>query len=156
MSIRKATLRDIDSLMELLYQVHNYHKNYRPDIFKAFKTKYNREELEKLLFNSNYKVYVYELENKVVGHIFCIIEELKDNPSLHDRKILFIDDLCVDENLRSRGIGKELCDYALKLSKELNCDSVELNVWNFNDKSLNFYKKLGYTELKTRMELRKE
>ena len=47
--IRRAELRDIPGLMQLLLQVDMVHHNGRPDIFKGPATKYNEEELKFIL-----------------------------------------------------------------------------------------------------------
>ena len=43
--IRKAALKDIDCISELLIQVNNVHHEGRPDLFLVDKTKYSKEEL---------------------------------------------------------------------------------------------------------------
>jgi len=70
-------------------------------------------------------------------------KEVRDNGVLSDRKVLYIDDLCVDENCRGQGIGKALYDYALALARETGCFNVELNVWAFNGSAVRFYEKCG-------------
>lgn len=155
MKIRKATINDSEEILKLLYQIHKIHSNNRQDIFKKNSVKYNKEELLRILNSEKYHIYVYEDENKkVLAHLFFILEEIFESNSLENRKILFIDDLCVDEFYRGKGIGKELIEFAIKKAKEFSCDSINLNVWNFKINSLEFYKKLGFNELKTLMEIK--
>ena len=64
------------------------------------------------------------------GYCLCIYQQHLNNSVLTDIKTLYIDDLCVDETLRGKHIGKELYDSAVELAKELgeilefNCISV--------------------------------
>lgn len=73
-------------------------------------------------------------------------------PNLRERKVFYIDDLCVDEKYRGQGIGKRLYEYAVSVAKDLECFHLTLNVWHLNDSTLRFYKKLGMKPLKSTIE----
>ena len=94
---------------------------------------------------------VDEAEN-VLGHCFCkFIRYSKDNV-LTDIKTLYIDDICVDENERGKGIAKSLYIYAKEFAKSENCYNITLNVWAGNDTALKFYEAMGLTTQKTTLE----
>ncbi|MGM9970911.1 MAG: GNAT family N-acetyltransferase [Anaeroplasmataceae bacterium] len=151
--IRRAKNTDIERLNCLLYQVHRIHSEGRPDIFKSGMKKYSDDELLEIISDDNKPIYVYTNdEDIVVGYAFCIINEYKDNPSLVDRKELYIDDLCVDSNIRGKGIGKALYNYVLLEAQRLSCYHVTLNVWCLNESALCFYKSIGLNPLKVYME----
>ena len=127
--IRKATEKDIPKIGELLLQVCLVHRNGRPDIFKAGR-KYSSEELKELLKDPSRPVLVFTDENdSVCGYCFCIFRQHLNNSVLTDVKTLYIDDLCVDEGLRGRHIGRALFDAAAELAKENGCYNLTLNVW---------------------------
>ena len=88
----------------------------------------------------------------MLGYCFCIIEEVKADPVLRDVKNLYIDDLCVDENHRSQGIGEALYRHIYAHAKALGCRAVTLNVWNCNRRALKFYEKLGLRPQRLYME----
>ena len=67
-------------------------------------------------------------------------------------KTLYIDDLCVDERFRGRGIGKALYHAARDLAVKSGCGSLTLNVWNCNAPAMEFYRKCGFVPQKTIME----
>ena len=48
----------------------------------------------------------------VQGYCFCILKQYLSHPVMTDVKTLYIDDLCVDETLRGKHIGKELYEAA--------------------------------------------
>lgn len=140
--IRFASENDIFKIMDLLRQVDLVHHNGRPDIFKIG-TKYSEEELKELLKDKTRPILVSTDENDcVLGYCFCIFQEHRDNNVLTDIKTLYIDDLCVDENLRGKHIGKELYEAAVKLAKENNCYNLTLNVWSCNPSAMRFYEKM--------------
>ena len=68
-------------------------------------------------------------------------------------QMINIDDLCVDETLRGKHIGKELYELAVKLAKDTGCYNLTLNVWSCNQSALKFYESLGLLPQKIGMEL---
>ena len=151
--IRFAIEKDIPKILDLLKQVCLVHHKGRPDIFKV-DTKYSAEELKSILQNETRPILVSVDENdNVQGYCFCIYQQHVNNSVLTDIKTLYIDDLCVDETLRFKGIGKELYESAVKLAKDTNCYNLTLNVWSCNQSALKFYESLGLLPQKIGMEL---
>ena len=153
MKVRGACERDIPRLIDLLYQVHLVHSTGRPDIFKRGSKKYTEDELTAILRDEKMPVLVAVDENdRVCGYAFSVLEEVKDDASLTDRKSLYIDDICVDESERGKHIGKTLYEAVLALARERGCYHVTLNVWNLNEGAMRFYEKCGMKPLKVTME----
>ena len=151
--IRKANKNDIKGIISLLYQVHAVHSNGRPDIFKKGGIKYQDFEIESIINNENTPVFVYlNDQNVLLGYVFCEVVVTEENNSLHGRKTLYIDDLCVDENARGQHVGTALYDYVVDFAKSINADSITLNVWELNKGAKAFYEKCGLKPLKTVME----
>ena len=151
--IRLAKEKDIPKIIDLLMQVCLVHHNGRPDIFNVG-TKYSQEELKALLKDEKRPILVKTDENdEVLGYCFCIYQQHVDNSILTDIKTLYIDDLCVDEKLRGKHIGKELYDGAVKMARENNCYNLTLNVWSCNPGALRFYEEMGLVPQKIAMEL---
>lgn len=121
--------------MALLKQVGAIHHQLRPDLFGE--RKYTEEELLKLFDNENEPVFVYEEDGKVLGHLFLTINE---NSRI---KSLYINDFCVDENARGKGIGTKLYEFAKEYAKEIGCYNLTLCVWEGNDSAKAFYDKMG-------------
>ena len=153
MNIRRANERDIAGINKLLYQVHRIHAEGRPDIFRLGNKKYNDEELCAILACDTTPIFVaVDDEEKVLGYAFCIYEEIKGNPSLMDRKTVYIDDLCVDATERGQHIGTALYDHVKGEAKREGCSAVTLNVWCLNAGAMRFYEKCGMKPLKVVME----
>jgi ribosomal protein S18 acetylase RimI-like enzyme len=140
-------------MIALLYQVDAVHHGIRPDLFKSNTPKYNEQELETILNDSSKPIFVYEAENRILGHAFCQITEVKDNRLLQDIKTLYIDDICIDETVRGKHIGTALFEYVRDYAKSIGCYNVTLNVWEGNDSALSFYRKMGMQVQKTGMEV---
>ena len=69
-----------------------------------------------------------------------------------DRKSLYIDDLCVDENQRGKHIGTYIYEYVLEEARKNGCYHITLNVWTLNQSAMKFYDKCGMEPLKITME----
>ena len=90
--------------------------------------------------------------NEVLGYAFCELREVPFSTTMVPHKSLFIDDLCVDKNIRSKGVGKALFDYVKQEAKKMDCYEVTLNVWEGNDSAIVFYKKMGMQVKEYQME----
>ncbi len=152
MEIRLAEGRDIPGLIVLLQQVGEVHHQIRPDLFRSGAQKYDEASLTELLKDPKRPVFAAFREGKMEGYAFCILQETKHEPVLTDRKVLYIDDLCVDEAVRGGGVAKALYDRVIAYARETGCDAVTLNVWCGNDRAMRFYEKCGLRQQKIGME----
>ena len=151
--IRRAKEKDISKIGDLLSQVDLVHHNGRPDIFKIGR-KYTDEQLKVLLKDEKRPILVFADEkDEVLGYCFCILEEHTDSTVLTDIKTLYIDDLCIDEGMRGKHIGKALYLAAVQLARDLGCYNLTLNVWSCNPTALRFYEACGLVPQKIGMEL---
>ena len=152
MNIRFAQSRDIPGMIELLMQVGQVHHEIRPDLFRSGAQKYDEAALERLLADPTRPILIADLDGGVAGYAFCMLQETKNDPVLCDRKVLYIDDLCVNETIRGKGIATALYARVLEYARELGCHSVTLNVWCGNDGAMAFYEKCGLKPQKIGME----
>jgi len=152
MEIRLAKNTDIPGMIELLKQVGEVHHKIRPDLFRGGAQKYGEADLEELLKDVSRPIFVGVEGGKLLGYCFCMIEEVKDNPVLRDVKSLYIDDLCVDENIRGCHVGSRLYDHVCSYAKEIGCRGVTLNVWCGNHSAMAFYQSRGMKPRKIYME----
>lgn len=117
--IREFRTDDIDSVMHIWLDVnmlvHSFiSKSYWKDNFDTVKEILPQAE-----------VYIYEDNSEIHGFI-----GLTDN---------YIAGIFVDENMQSKGIGKQLLDY-VKAIKE----SLKLQVYKKNTRAVKFYSKEGF------------
>ncbi len=151
--VRRAQKQDIPGILALLLQVDMVHHKGRPDLFKGPATKYDEDELETLMSDPQRPIFVYEdEEGRVLGHAFCIHKQVVDDPVLTDVKTLYIDDICVDEKGRGKGIGKSLYLYVKEYARENGFYNITLNVWNCNPGAMKFYEAMGLLPQKICME----
>ncbi len=154
MKVRMAQEKDIERIHSLLAQVAMIHHKGRPDLFKPGKSKYTDEELKDLLQDSNRPILAAVDDNDCMqGYAFCIFQQYKDHNIMTDIKTLYIDDLCVDETMRGKHIGKLLYNAALDYAREHGCYNLTLNVWSCNESAMKFYESCGLKPQKVGMEV---
>ncbi|MCR5792627.1 MAG: GNAT family N-acetyltransferase [Lachnospiraceae bacterium] len=152
-NIRRAENEDIPGILKLLVQVDMVHHTGRPDLFKGPATKYDRKELERIVKDDQNPVFVYlDKEGQVVGHAFCQHKQILGDSVMTDVKTLYVDDICVDETCRGKGVGKALYAYVIAYAKEHGFYNVTLNVWECNPGAIKFYQSLGMKPQKIGME----
>lgn len=150
--IRKAVTQDIETICRLLEQILKVHHAMRPDLFCATGKKYNQKDLQEMLGRPENPIFVYEDNGAVAGYIMCQ-EQLASGSVLEPVKTLYIDDLCVDEKARGKGIGKKLFQFAREYARENGFYNVTLHVWEGNPGAQHFYDSLGMKPQYTSMEL---
>lgn len=153
MIIRRANKNDLEGVNNLLRQVLMVHHNGRPDLFKPHVKKYTDDQLLSMFEDDTRPIFVGVDENdNVLGYAFCIYQQHINDNVLTDIKTLYIDDICVDENVRGQHIGKQIYEYVIEFAKENGFYNVTLNVWNLNPGAMKFYESLGLKPYKVGME----
>jgi ribosomal protein S18 acetylase RimI-like enzyme len=154
MEIRRAEVRDIPGMIELLKQVGAVHHDIRPDIFRGGALKYDEAALEALLKDESRPIFVAVKGSFVAGYCFCVEKAFQNHEIFIDRSEFYIDDLCVDESCRGQGIAGTLYGYVFDYAKQQGFDAVTLNVWCGNDSAQRFYEKMGMTPRNIMMEMK--
>ncbi len=153
MTIRRAAVDDLAAINRLLRQVLDVHHAGRPDLFLEGSKKYTDEELIALIGDDERPIFVAQDEQgDILGYAFCVHEKPSGNRVLLDPKTLYIDDLCVDESMRGRHVGKTLYEYVVRYAKSCGCIRLTLNVWSCNKSAMAFYACMGLTPYRVGME----
>ncbi len=153
MIIRRALEKDMPDILKLLSQVLEVHHQGRPDLFKGGVRKYTDSELAELIKDDSKPIFVgVDETGRVLGYAFCVFVQHVGDNILTDIKTLYIDDLCVDEEIRGQHVGKQLYEYVLGFAREQGCYNVTLNVWALNEGAKKFYEACGLVPQKIGME----
>lgn len=104
-------------------------------------TTVNKEEIPREKYESLIQqtpIFVVEVDNIIIGTITVLLE----TKIIHNLGIVaHIEDVVVDANHRSRGIGKQLLEFAVNYAKDAQCYKVILDC---NDTNVSFYEKCGF------------
>ena len=131
MIIRPGKKSDIPQVFELIKELAEYEK-------ALDKVSNTVEKLEEDGFGPNpvYDLFVAEIENSIIGIALTYYRF-----STWRGKVMYLEDLIVKEHMRRKGIGKKLFDMVLDHAKVTSCVGLSLQVLDWNDLGINFYKK---------------
>lgn len=153
MTVRRAEKKDTSRIQQLLWQVEQVHHRIRPDLFRDGGRKYTDAQLADILADDARPVLAAVDENdRLLGYAFCKFEEYRDDNIMQDRRTLYLDDLCVDETLRGRHIGRALFEAVRDYARAHGCRDLTLNVWTGNDVARRFYESCGFRPRKVCMD----
>lgn len=153
MAIRRAETRDIPVMGRLLEEVELVHHEGRPDLFKNGGRKYFDAQLEEILADDTRPIFVYDDEAEgVLGYAFCVLQDHTGDNVMTPILTLYIDDICVFERIRGRGVGRAIYEHVREYARSIGCHNVTLNVWECNPGARAFYEKMGLVPYKYGME----
>ena len=152
--VRRMTEGDFAGILPLQEEIQRLHLAARPDVFRPGAVSYPEEALRRVVSDPGWRCAVCEAEGRLVGFVFAFVRRLRDHRNMRDADVLLIDDLCVAEDFRRRGVGRALFDYAEAAAKEAGCGRLELSVWAFNGEAMGFYRAMGLAPREIRMEKR--
>ena len=138
LSIRIAEEKDIPVILSLIKELAEFEKlsdevNVSEDILK-----------ENLFGKRKYaEVIIAELNEKPAGQalFFHNFSTFKGKPGI------YLEDLYVKPEYRSKGVGKALLDKLIETAKERKCSRIEWVVLDWNKSAIDFYKKMGAEEM---------
>ncbi|AVL94900.1 glucosamine 6-phosphate N-acetyltransferase [Moumouvirus australiensis] len=103
------------------------------------------DQMNIILSNPNHKIIIAKCDDIIVGSLTVLIEP----KIIHDlSKVAHIEDVIVDLNYRSYGIGGLLIQKAIEISKENNCYKIILDC---SQKNIGFYQKYGFVKKELQM-----
>lgn len=137
-----ATIHDREAVNRLARQVHALHVAWRPDIYEMVDELYGEERFSAAM--QARELYVAKLDGMTVGFVLLKIRDYAW-PGVVRRKVMVVDEICVEENLRNQGIGKEMMADVRALAKAFGCTDLQLSVYPQNDGAVAFYQKCGFT-----------
>ena len=144
MNIRLATKDDYKEVDSLLVALHMLHVRNNPRMFSPIDYFYTKSEFEERLEKGINIFYLAEEDEKIVGLISIHIGQ-------NDyKKIASISSLYVAPQYRNKSIATKLMQTAYKYYQE-NCLGddfsryLDLDVCDFNEVAINFYKKMGFS-----------
>lgn len=150
--VRHGTPDDCQAICQLLADVHTIHNGALPEVFgPSDGTSMFRDRVTELIDGEDSVVLVAELGGRVSGAASVVIREVADRMMMVPRRYGWVETVGVSEEARRRGVGKALMDAAVQWVRRKGGDTCELNVWEFNDGAVEFYRSLGFTTASRRM-----
>ena len=136
--ISKLQNKHISDAAKLILPLYKNMIETRRDIFLTKEEDWEKY-LETKLQDGDWILRIALSGEKVIGVCTAEIKHCGDDIETRIRDILFIDYIAVDEKYRRCGIGTKLIDEIKQVAKKRNVQTVELNVWGFNENAIKFY-----------------
>ena len=138
MKVRSATPDDVSLIVSFIHKKAEFDRN-----IGAFSgvLRVSEAKVRKTLFGTIPFAYVLFAESLNIEVGFALYgfrySSFAGQPSI------WLDDLYVDENIRSHGVGKALMDKLATIAKENDCTHLAWNADARNIRGLSFYHRLG-------------
>lgn len=125
----------------LAQQIHRMHVQWRPDIYAHADEMWPQDRFEDAV--AQRQLFVAKEDDAVVGYVLLKKREY-DMTGHVRRKVLVIDEICVEESRRNQGIGTEMIIAVRAIARAFGCTDLQLGVYPQNNEALAFYQKCGF------------
>ncbi len=152
MEIRFAVEDDYMHVEKISAQGQHYHVNLRPDIYKDATDQcpaLSKEGFIEIVHNETMIVCVDE--GRILAYMM-FEEKIVTSPLKIKQKILYIDNLAVDDDYKQRGISKMLMAWIKRYASKNQYDKIELQVCDKNHIAKQLYNSEGFTNKSINME----
>lgn len=139
-------LEDVkDLLVELEEYIISIDKDELDQLHHDYREKMAVLDLEEVGDNEG-KCYLALDNNKVIGLIMGYVRTYDEYDYLDYKcpRSGEISELIVSKNIRSNGVGQKLMNKVEEYFKSIGCEYIFIDVFAYNDKAINFYRKQGY------------
>ena len=143
--IRKATADDIDALRGLYLALEEDGVRYQPEHFVIGE---RTDEFFQNIFDSDTQdILVADIDGVAVGFVHVMILQQKKVSCLKPQTVVYMQDLCVREDMRNNKIGAKLVRAAKDYGKEHKTDFIRTQVFPGNVDGMRFYERNGFCEM---------
>lgn len=153
MNIREAKISDIDNLVLLNGEIQLLHREISPGTFRETDNNEISQWLLSQVEDAKTRLYVAELNDRIVGYITIKLTTKSENPFMYERRFAHIDHICVCSKLRQSGVGRQMIEYAIAYARYSGVNSLELDVWSDNLNAKKAFQSLGFVSNREQMRL---
>lgn len=140
--LQLASLSDRMAVEHLARQVHALHCQWRPDLYEMSELLYPEDRFADEIRSRS--LYVAKLGDTVIGYVLLKIRDCQ-GIGLVNRRVMVLQEICVEESLRNQGFGKEIVADIHALARAFRCTDLQLGVYPQNDAAVSFWQKCGFT-----------
>lgn len=140
--IRQATIEDWQGIADLMAALQNLHALHYPDIFKK-NARRDRAYFEKTLANENKRLFVAEVDGRIVGYVKGKIIREEESEIRYGRTYGYMDSIYVDEAYRGKLIDQKLFSVLFAWFRQNGIHYAEGGVWEFNTSARAVFELMG-------------
>lgn len=153
-NLELANIDDLADINLIVKEGHDEHSEALPDIFTKVDQVMPESYFRELLEDPNTDILVAKIDKEVVGYAVIELTESPPFKSMSQRTFAYMNDFGVKNSCQRLGIGSKLFEACVEWSKNKEASSLDLNVWEFNKKAIDFYKRHAMENLSRKMSLR--
>jgi GNAT superfamily N-acetyltransferase len=150
-AIQPATEQDIDGLVTLYTEFHEFHVLGVPDRLRKpaiYDETTLRRTLRELVQRNDAQIFVVSLAGELVGLAEVYLRQDEPHPLTIARRYGYLQSLIVSAPYRKSGLGKQLVAAAHEWARAQDATELQMDIWEFAEGPLHFYEALGYRTLK--------
>lgn len=148
-TIRRAEKKDIPILLSMNHEVFVDNKQYDDDLLMEWSSsEKGKTYFSELLGDPQKYCLIAEESGHPAGYIACSPKKYGYRKS----RYLEIDNMGVNPEFRSQGIGSKLISEVLQWAKSKGYEKLYVNAYFQNKKGVEFYRKNGFGEIDLGME----
>lgn len=145
-TIRNATPKDLEIILSFNKKLsENENQEFDSTLNPDFSnTEGGQEYFRKIIENRDKLALIAEVNNMPVGYLAGGLEEVGDYRNIPN--MCEIDNMWVDEEFRSTGIGKQLLKKAERWAEDRGIKRMRVIASHLNTRGVTFYKREGFEE----------
>ena len=146
--IRRATEQDIEALLALYVELHEFHARGLPHwlrIPEVYDHTASRETLRGLFEKETAVIFVADALGQMAGLVEVYLKEDEEHPLAVRHLYGYVQSLVVAAAFRKHGLGKALLEEAHRWTQGHGGEEVRLADWEFPEGPLHFYEALWYS-----------
>ncbi|OPH47200.1 hypothetical protein BC351_11900 [Paenibacillus ferrarius] len=151
LKIRSARLEDYEAVNALIRTGQEEHADALPDRFARLDRVVAMGWYRSFSDQMSKAILVAETSGLVVGTAMLEMKKSQAYEALVPRTYAYINELAVSPDYQRQGIGTKLYQAAADWAQQRQASSLELNVWEFNERAIAFYQSLGMLTLNRTM-----
>lgn len=149
--IRPAEQTDLDTLCDLYLEFHEFHTRHLPAYLRSLGESSEQERLKlgleimQILDGRDSDILVAEVSGRLIGfaEVHLKLPDDKDHAKTHTSYV-HLQSLSVTESFRHKNIGTLVLKTAESWVRQHGAAELRLDIWEFPDGPLGFYRKAGY------------
>ncbi len=141
--IKPACLDDLESLNDLMFDLHDEHHLQSPELFKTAEEIEQEKSIARYIDDPECLVYAAKCNEEIIGFVsghFCELMSTVSKPVMMGN----VDELYVLPEFRKQGVAKKLLDKIESTFIQYGAKQMFVEVWNFNQQALSLYAKQGF------------
>jgi ribosomal protein S18 acetylase RimI-like enzyme len=155
MTIRPATVLDVDALVFLNEAVQALHAAAIPSLFRTGPPAAEVGGAFRTAIEDPAAVWLLAEDGRPCGFLHAQFQERQENWCRPAIRMCYIHQIGVHSQWRRKGVARQLVAATVAEAEKRGIARIELDVWSFNQNAREAFRRLGFQVFNERMELKR-